>query len=362
MQILRFVRRWTNIQSADPPMKHFNHWPRLPVKRISQFLWKLLRGRYGNIRLYLMDLNCIGYLLVIGVLLLVFNRRVVNWNFLSFQHLVLVFVILELIRFAKKNPNLKFVRFLRIFYPLMIISYGWWEIGHLVRMFFATFWASDFVASLDSQIFGVHPTIWIQNFYSPWLDEVFNVFYCTYYFLPPLVPIFFFIKGKQQETTAAFSMVTTTYVMNFFLFLVFPAVGPQMISWLEDMRIQKPGGYWAAQFTQLMQANGGNVGGAFPSSHISGATIWTLAAMRYFPRLGRPLLVVLPGIALSTVYLGYHHAVDPITGLLLGLISFKISLFFLARRGEDPLKPAQYRAQELSRETPAYTTKRGASL
>ena len=78
-------------------------------------------------------------------------------------------------------------------------------------------------------------------------------------------------------------------------------------------------------------------GGAFPSSHISEAFVIALVALRYEKKLGRVLLPATFGVAVSTVYLGYHHAVDPIFGFIWGGLCYVFTLKLLKLRKEDPL-------------------------
>ena len=67
-----------------------------------------------------------------------------------------------------------------------------------------------------------------------------------------------------------------------------------------------------------MQANGSIKGGAFPSSHVSGAFVVAWATIKYQRKLGYVLLILAIGVAISTTYCRYHHAVDPIAGIIWG--------------------------------------------
>ncbi len=41
-------------------------------------------------------------------------------------------------------------------------------------------------------------------------------------------------------------------------------------------------------------------------------------------------------MAVSTVYLGYHHAMDPLGGLVWGAVSYAVGRRWVAARGEAP--------------------------
>ena len=60
----------------------------------------------------------------------------------------------------------------------------------------------------------------------------------------------------------------------------------------------------------------------------------TLLALRYVPVMGWVLLPLGLGMAVATVYLGYHHAADPIGGILWGLAAYWIGMRWVEARGE----------------------------
>lgn len=298
---------------------------------------KFCQNRYSHIRFRLVDFNCLGYMAVIGLLLPFFHRQVPRWHEDFLIHVIFVISGLEVIRLGEKYPQNRIYWTLRTFYPVAFYAYGYLEIDHLNRMLFGSYWAIDFLVNADKAIFGVHPTIGVQQFYAPWLGELMSICYWGYHLFVPLATLPLFLKGKREETLAAFSIVTFTYFINFFLFYIFPALSPRMIPWLEEMHTADYSGYLVASFTQLVQGDGVIRGGCFPSSHVSGSLAWSLAAFRYNRRMGYALLPMVFGVAMSTVYLRYHHAVDPIAGLILGFICYPIALAILKKRREDPI-------------------------
>ncbi len=77
-------------------------------------------------------------------------------------------------------------------------------------------------------------------------------------------------------------------------------------------------------------------GAAFPSSHVAGSVVCALAARRWLPGLGALLLPLALGVSVATVYLGYHHAVDPIAGIVWGAGAWFGALTILRRRDRLP--------------------------
>ncbi len=318
--------------------------PAITIRRYVS-LWDFLKSKwelyYGHVRFRLMDINCLAYMTLIGVLLIFFHKGVVNWPLHVAIHAVFVIALLEFIRLGEKHPQKKILWILRTFYPVTIFLYGWSEMNMLVCMFYGNHWATESIVGLDKLLFGVHPTVWIQRFYHPLLDELMNIFYSGYYFFMPIVSLTLFIKRKREEVLAAFSIVSFAYLTNFILFYLFPTISPAMIQAIQELQPTQYSGYIVAEFTRMVQASGSVRGCAFPSSHVTGVLAWSLVALRYQKKLGYVLMPITLGVAVSTVYLGYHHAVDPICGFIWGAICYLVALRLIKRRREDPLSVSE---------------------
>ena len=302
-------------------------------KNIFKKLWK---KRYGHIRFRLMEFTTTGYLALIGILLIFFHKNVPNWPLYSLGHGLFIILILEIVRIGEKHPEKKLLWILRTFYPAGVMLLGWSELGALVRMIFGDYWSTNLIMNMDKFIFGVHPTVWVQQFYRPWLDELMNIFYSGYYLFFPSLVLTLYIRKKKQETLAAFSMLTFAMFTNFILFYIFPTLSPVMEKSLQVLHSREWTGYAVAKLTRLIQANMAEGGGTFPSSHITVALVASLIALRYEKILGYILIFMTFGVVISTVYLGFHHAVDPIFGLVWGAVCYPVGLSIIKSRGEDP--------------------------
>ena len=222
---------------------------------------------------------------------------------------------------------------LRILYPVVIFFYSWNELNITVAMFFGNHWATEVIVDIDKAIFGVHPTVWFLKYYTPLLDEIMNIFYAGYYLFAPIVILPLFFLNKQSEIFATIAIVVFTFFTNFVVFHFLPALGPQMIASIKALGSGEFSGYWIASITKFFQATGSVEGACFPSSHISASVAWSLSALRYEKRIGIFLLPFTIGTSVSTVYLGYHHAIDPIAGFLWGILGFYGCLKILQLRG-----------------------------
>lgn len=302
-----------------------------------RFLKSAWNSHYGGTHFRLLDIACTGYLVLIGICLIFFHKTVNDWPRYVVMHIVLALIILEFVRFAEMHPQNKIAWFLRTFYPIAVFLIGWSAINAIVRMFFGTFWFTEPAIHMDKTLFGVHPTVWLQRFYSPWLDELMSFFYASYYLFLPSVVLVLYIKGKRTAALAAFSFLSVTLLSNYVLFYLLPCLSPSMAEGVMELHTETHSGYFFDWVIKTIQSSTGIAGGAFPSSHISEVFVLSLVALRYVRKLGYILLPMTFGVTISTFYLRYHHAVDPLFGYVWGALCFFVTLQLLKKRGEDPI-------------------------
>jgi membrane-associated phospholipid phosphatase len=277
-----------------------------------------LRNRYQGVRFEWMDRVILVYLAGLGLLVVPFHHDVRHWPSVPAVHALLCLLIAELVRLngRVRNPVLDFIR---TFYPVLWISFAWSEMDNLVTMIFP-YWANAWVVGLDVKLFGVHPTVWVQQWFRPWLTELMNFFYCIYYCFPAMVTFPLYFRGRRRETFEYLFLVVFTFAVSFTLFLIFPAEGAWVV--LKDLHTVQPTGGFFLHFIQWLQAHGTMRGGAFPSSHVAAAVVMALGGLRYNRRVGIVLVPLALGVALATVYCRYHHAVDAIAGIASGLLLY----------------------------------------
>lgn len=282
-------------------------------------IYTRIKNRYSGVHFHPMDYTTLGYLLFLGLLIIPFHNNVLHWWVYPFAHLIVVWILTELIRTADQRPS-PVLSFLRTFYPALCLAPMWGELNGLINMMFPH-WANDFLVNTDLALFGVHPTVWVEKLFTPWLTELMNFFYISYFVFIPLGSFTLYFKGKQEETRDFFFLVFFTYTITFFLFLIFPAEGPWVI--LRDKHTIEPEGGIILRLVQFVEGRGSIKGGCFPSSHVAAAMTIALATLKSQKKIGIILFILSIGVAVSTVYCRYHHAIDSIAGIALGF-----SLFF----------------------------------
>ena len=301
--------------------------------------WRPRGGRYGGTRYRWVDVITMTYMAATGMLNVLLGSGKPGLALAVALHAGYVVFGLEIVRLSQRRPDSRLILQLRTWYPGFIILYGFFDVSRLQHLISSgTFWATDALADADYALFGVHPTVWIQQFHTPVLNEIISFFNVSYYVIPLLFAIPLLVRGRYPEVWAGASIALFAYVVNYTLFILLPAVGPRMIPAIEALRDPSLEGGPLVWLQHLIQGDQGTVrGNAFPSAHVSGALAWTLAAWRYQRKLAWLLALLTLGTAVSTVYLGFHHAIDPIAGFLVGLLCYLVAVRIMQARGEDPV-------------------------
>ncbi len=298
--------------------------------------------RYGETRLRVADLVCLAYVLGIALLLVFFHAPLPDWPTRVLLHGAIALAILELVRAAEvQGPGRHPLWLVRTLYPLALMAHAWGELNDFVPLLYGSYWGTTPIVLADLAMFGTFPTVWAQGLYRPWLDELMAAFYVSYYtFLT--VPIVLLVKRQWLAASAAASVIALNYFTNFAFYLVFPSKGPMHAqAEFPELVPSEYGGFAISAILKGLQSAEAVVGAAFPSSHVSGATVCTLLALRYLPLMGKVLLPLTLGMSVATVYLGYHHAMDPLGGLVWGAVSYAVGSRWVAARGEAPGAPVR---------------------
>jgi membrane-associated phospholipid phosphatase len=149
------------------------------------------------------------------------------------------------------------------------------------------------------------------------LSELLHFAYASYYLLVLVPPIVLYLRGRRDAYACTMLALVVVYALCFVCYLVFPVDGPRYLYGAAAA----PDGPIRAFVLRLLAA-GSSRGTAFPSSHIGASVVASLCALRFQRPLGTVVAALTVGLALGTVYGGFHYAVDGLVGAMAGLISW----------------------------------------
>jgi membrane-associated phospholipid phosphatase len=212
----------------------------------------------------------------------------------------------------------RFAFFCRVWYIPFLFFFLFQEVGRMVHVITPTF-LDLWVIRLETEVFGGYPTVWLQSLANPWLTELMSFFYMTYYFLIPALGLTLYCQQKWEWLN---DLVLTTSVTFFFClihYLFMPVAGPIFLPNAVPFELVSLRGGPLTVFEQWLFFKGAIQGAAFPSSHVAIAVVVLFFAIRY-RRYPYGFTITVSGLAVSTVYNGYHYGVDVVYGILVGLV------------------------------------------
>lgn len=222
----------------------------------------------------------------------------------------------------RRGDSLPFFYWLRWGYPLLFLVPLYWSTDAVAILLHGDHTFDPLLAAWDQAFFGFHP----HEYFAAWLSgaiwsEIFHGAYLAYF--PLLVGSYVWVLAQRPDEAPRFAFIFTgMYLTYMVVFMLFPAGGPMaergdrfasaglltvMVEWV--YLIGEPGTIRTA---------------AFPSSHVGmGVGIYLLLRpMRALTHVF--LLAIVAGIVLSTVYGWFHYAIDPLAGLISGVLFYVI--------------------------------------
>jgi len=182
----------------------------------------------------------------------------------------------------------------------------------------------------DIWLFGVEPTVWIQQFSHPILTEYFAFTYSTYLILPLALGWYYYACRRDREYHTLTMGVVLTLCIGYVLYLTFPAGPPRFFipEMFDPPQLVGAFGFYNSMQSRFDAVNPMMYRSSFPSLHVGLSSVALLFAIKYRNAvpLGKVIQVVVGLLALSlwiaTVYLRHHWTVDIFAGWALALGAF----------------------------------------
>jgi PAP2 superfamily protein len=217
------------------------------------------------------------------------------------------------------------------FLVLLRLSYGPLLYAVLYRQT-ATIWPvlyeqpfDALLVRIETLLWGTQPSIAFAQYAPwPWLSELFcGAYYAYYFFTPAMLFTVVLTRGYATAERVIFA-ATLCFCVCYTLFWLFPTEAPHY--WFPPHSgPQLYPGYVFNHLLFLFTSSGEVPAGAFPSSHLAVATVLTIQAHRFAPRLFPFMLAVTALMCPAVVYLKAHYVVDVPAGILMGLLMTAIA-------------------------------------
>lgn len=281
-------------------------------QRRSQFSVTAERRAASNVltALSLADRLTLAYLVFSTTLILVCRQNIPRWNLLLPVHFGLIAMVFGL-TFARMR-EVPLLRLVSYWYPPLLFLFFFEEIGLTVHAIFPG-WFDKYLIEADRLLFGVHPTVWIEQFSSYWLNEYMQLVYTSYFLLTIGFGGYLWAQKRFDDFAVFIGSTCVAYYLSYVIFVLFPIESPyHTLHHLQQVELT--GGPFTA-FINLIEKHGRVHGGAFPSTHVAGSMVVLFSAYRFAKPIGYALTPLVLSICVATVFGRYHYAVDVFAGI-----------------------------------------------
>ncbi|MDR3133301.1 MAG: phosphatase PAP2 family protein [Prevotellaceae bacterium] len=201
---------------------------------------------------------------------------------------------------------------LRNVLPLAFIIYFYPETYYLNQCIFSHC-LDETVIHIDRQLFGCSlSTLFSEAAPYAWFNELMNFAYLSYFFTILAVILYLLFYNKDKAYRSAFILLCSFFIY-YILFILFPTEGPQFYEFNYHEALPALGPM--RKLLLFFHSIGERPTGAVPCSHVGIMVIYMCLLWQYGRRLFWWILPLSVLLALSTVYIRAHYAVDVLLGL-----------------------------------------------
>jgi membrane-associated phospholipid phosphatase len=220
--------------------------------------------------------------------------------------------------------------FCRHWYPHLFFLFCFEELAYLMTLV-TPHWQDARLIAFDYWLTGVHPSVWLEQFSTPFRNDAMQLVYFTYFAYLVIVGFVLYIRKDWRGYWSVMTYSMAGYMIGYFIAMFFPIESPwfSMAGWWKEPLHGGP-------FTAMMgfiEHYGRVRGAAFPSAHVTGATAALWGAWRFRRWLFCALLPLYVGMCFSTVWGRYHYCADVLGGIMTGTLGYLIGSWIMKRRG-----------------------------
>ena len=261
---------------------------------------------------------------LIGLMLLglLFQSQIPHWRSLLLRYTILIGLLFALKISSDLRRMGRMATFLNQFSPILFIVLIYESLGDLIQYLQPDI--DPWLIKIDLFLFGVHPTLWMEQWIVPWLTDLLSLAYVSYYFLPVILIGTLYLKNRMSDFEESVFILTFGYYLSFIGYLLFPAIGPRFtLTHLYSAPLE--GSFITDWVRDVLNALEHNRRDCMPSGHTQIALMVLSLAHRYEKVLFYIFLPIICGLLLSTVYLRYHYVFDLIVGVIFAAGSMVIA-------------------------------------
>jgi membrane-associated phospholipid phosphatase len=250
------------------------------------------------------------------ILTLVFHGQIPLWHSLLFRYTLLLGLLFVLKLSWDRKAMGKTGTFFHHFSPILFVVLIYESLGDLIQYLQPD--VDPRLIQIDFSIFGVQPTLWMEQWIVPWFTDIMSLAYLSYYFIPVVLIAVLYLKDRMAEFDRSMFVLAFGYYVSFIGYILFPAIGPRYaLTHLYSIPLE---GSFITDFVRdTLNALEHNKRDCMPSGHTQIVLMVLFLAYRYQKFLFYLFFPIISALILSTVYLRYHYVIDLLVGMALAI-------------------------------------------
>jgi len=223
----------------------------------------------------------------------------------------------------------RFWHFWRFWYPHLFFLFCFEEMGRLAHLV-QPGWQDAKLIAFDHWLTGVNPSLWIERFAHPALNEFMQFAYFSYFLFLLILGAILYYRREWGSYWAVMTYSAVGYGLGYVIAMVFPVQSP-WFAFAGMWHGELAGGPFTAAIN-LIEKCGRVHGAAFPSQHVAGAMAALWGAWRHRRWLFWVFLPFVVCMCASTVYVRNHYVADVFGGMITGTLGYFIGGWLIRRR------------------------------
>lgn len=297
------------------------------------------------------DVTVVIFLIILSLLNIIFMQRVSQW----YLHVIANLIIILFISLAsyQSEKTKKFVwRQLHLWYLVPFVFIVFKELHFMIDPIREIIY-DDYLIRIDRFIFRSDPTVELHKIANPYLTELLQIVYGTFFFLPVILGIDLMHQKKLKEFDYSAFIIVYGFCLSFIGYILVPAIGPRFtLHNFEMNNIEMPGIFITNFLREVVNGAESIPAGTlnpaaivqrdcFPSGHTQMTLLVMFLSIKYKSKVKWFFLINGTLLIFATVYLRYHYVADLIGGLAFMLFTLwsgkYIYEWWLRKKVEDHL-------------------------
>jgi hypothetical protein len=281
----------------------------------------------------------LAYLAFSSWMILAFARNLAHpWKLIDSQAIVATLIFMVCTAGAQAASRARqegetlathFWHFWRHWYPHLFFLFCFEELAYLVHLI-NPHWQDAKLIAFDHSLFGVHPSLWLEQFATPLRNDLFQFAYLTYFVYLLILGGILYYRREWHAYWSVMTYSAVAYAIGYVIAAVFPIESPWFSMagmWHGDLH----GGPFTATIN-FIEHFGRVRGAAFPSEHVAGSVAALWGAWRHRRWLFWVMCPPVTTMCVSTIWGRYHYVADIFGGIVTGTLGYVIGSWIMRQK------------------------------